>query len=541
MANANKQRTQDIDYSASTGYDVSMFLGYGGIWSSPTGTLPAFQNTIFVAKNGDDSTALTQFTAAGNKGVLAYPFLTLAAARSAAVSLTPSSTNRVRIIVFSGRYLEQLVLANCVDWDLTDSVIDLQTGAAYTIDDNNVSCDSLIQGQAIIRRSTAGTLGAIRTQNSGTNLRLFCNNIDATQGHGIVCTNGVQFIRSTTINVSTSASYGAVCSAGRQQIETSFETCTNGLNCTGGIQISKGNFQTITTYAAVCSGGTQYIYGNSTSIPTVASCSGGTQYLYGNHSCTTTTSAILCSSTGNQYYYGNLTTSGTISDGAAYNSGSGLQYILGNITMTGTGNALNNGSSGNQTFYGDIVSLNRVAFNQSSGTQRIYGNSTVSAATSTTSICLSNGTGSQIIQGDLTIVTSGTGSGLRRSSGAGFQSFVGNLTMTGGTAFKAITCAAGNQVIDGIIQSDVTKVIEAQGGTIRVRARVWTSGTDCDAVSQTSGTLILDGATLVATGTGKSISDSSAATIYSPSCANKDVGTSVTLSNGPLTISASIT
>ena len=96
--------------------------------------------TVFVAKNGSDSTGLAER--------LDKPFLTLAAARTAAVALSPTSTNRVLIKVFSGTYLEGIVLYDYIDWDLSNAILDLQAGSLATIDDNTVVCNSIVYGNA---------------------------------------------------------------------------------------------------------------------------------------------------------------------------------------------------------------------------------------------------------------------------------------------------------------------------------------------------------------------------------------------------------
>lgn len=247
MANANKIRSQDIDWSASTGYAAGAFLGHLGIFSVPAATSPVFSNVVFVAMNGDDTTALTAFTANGNKGVLGYPFLTLAAARSAAVSLSPAGTfanPRALIKVMGGYYKEQLVLANFVDWDLSDATIDLQAGALYTIDDNNVACDSIIYGNATILRSTAGTLGCIRTQNASTSLKLNAYLISSSIENAIVCTNGEQIITASKYIASnaTTIQYTATCAAGTQTINANLYGYYSAALCSGGEQIINGNY-----------------------------------------------------------------------------------------------------------------------------------------------------------------------------------------------------------------------------------------------------------------------------------------------------------
>lgn len=84
------------------------------------------KNTVYVSKNGDDSTGLVER--------LDLPFLTISSAISSAVAffLTKSNDNRVRIVVESGLYNENINLQSFIDLDLGDSIID-----GY-ISDNNV-------------------------------------------------------------------------------------------------------------------------------------------------------------------------------------------------------------------------------------------------------------------------------------------------------------------------------------------------------------------------------------------------------------------
>lgn len=84
--------------------------------------------------------------AQGATGAKSNPFSTLAEARTVAVALSPSATSKVLIKAFPGNYAESLILANHVDWDLTDVVLALTGESAYSITDNNVACNSVVYG-----------------------------------------------------------------------------------------------------------------------------------------------------------------------------------------------------------------------------------------------------------------------------------------------------------------------------------------------------------------------------------------------------------
>lgn len=334
MANSNKISSQDIDWSASTGYGTGTFLGYGGTWSVATGTSPAWSNVIFVAKNGNDTTALAQFTASGNKCALAYPFLTLAGARSAAVSLSPTSTARALIVVFPGLYVEQLILANNVDWDLTTAVIDFQTDSAtYTLTDNGVACNSIIYGNAQILRSAGATaLGCVNIS-AGSNVTLYYNTINATIGSGIY-NAGTLIAYGNTI---TAAAYGAVNTAGTSTINGNINSGNTSAYVTGGTQTINGNIVSSASYGANITGGTQTIKGNVTGYNTGA----------------------ICNNAANQTINGNIIGGNGGAGHGAQLLGSGIQTIIGNITgLDPTNFGYVNQSTGTIIIAGDISSAN---------------------------------------------------------------------------------------------------------------------------------------------------------------------------------------
>lgn len=451
MANPNKIRSQDVDWSAGTSWASTKFLKGDGTWD--TSPITTITNTVFVSKGGNDSTGLAER--------LDKPFLTLAAARTAAVALTPSATKRILIVVFPGTYTEQLVLANYVDWDLTNSVIDLQAGAGVsTINDNNVACDSIIYGKSQILRTTAGSGSAIVTQNSSTILKVFAAYISSFSSVTITCSGATQYIEAYKIENTGS---------------------TGALSVTSGNQIVKGNINTVSSNAITISGaGTQYLYGNITvsSSGNCANCTTGTQYVYGNLS--SAGSGITCT-TGTQYVYGNISAT---TFGCNITQTSGRQYVTGNIS-----------SSTNHT----VICSN--------GIQNIVGN------------CSHTGVAASDFNGAF-------------CNGGGSQNIIGNIssTDTGTLSYGVYHSSSGSSTYQGTITSATVEGVYVTTGTAKFKSgsKIITTGTNMGAVLQTSGSLILDNCTLIATGTGNSITDGSTVLIYGTSVGNKPLGTAIT-------------
>lgn len=304
--------------------------------------LSTVKNTVFVSKSGNDSTGIVERSD--------LPFLTIAAARAALVAYytggtAPSSTNRIRVVVISGTYTEQLVLANYVDWDLTDAIIQSQSSSTeYTIDDNNVACNSIIYGAAIIKRS-GGNGGCIRTQNSSTILSCTVNSVSSSTlsvtDYAIRCANGTQYIwvKAGISTVSTSV----YCEAGTQDIHGNVASTTyTAVKASGGIQYIYGNVSCANLTGVDCSGGIQYIYGNSSGSNTGVVCSGGTQYIYGN--CSATAGKGASCSSGTQIIKGRIVTTSTNTDAYIQTGGTA---ILDSCTLiaTGTGKSISNSST----------------------------------------------------------------------------------------------------------------------------------------------------------------------------------------------------
>ncbi len=135
---------------------TSSTAGDGTVTYTVNGLSPTVQiaNTVFVAKNGNDSTGLIER--------LDKPFLTVAAARAAIAAgytggSAPSATNRIRMVVFSGLWTEAINLLNFVDYDLNDAVFNVSTGQSPLITDNGVAADCVIYGVAELTRSNGGT------------------------------------------------------------------------------------------------------------------------------------------------------------------------------------------------------------------------------------------------------------------------------------------------------------------------------------------------------------------------------------------------
>lgn len=116
-------------------------------------------NTVFVMKNGDNSTGLVER--------MDKPFLTIAAARAAALAYFTSRTqsSRVRIVVESGYYQEPIYIDDFIDYDLGNSVIESTSSGIATIQINegnytattNGVPNAIIYGNATLKCSTANT------------------------------------------------------------------------------------------------------------------------------------------------------------------------------------------------------------------------------------------------------------------------------------------------------------------------------------------------------------------------------------------------
>jgi hypothetical protein len=157
--------------------------------AGPTGTvnLPV-ANTAFVSKSGNNSTALVER--------FDKPFLTIQAAINALVTAYPSrsDSSRVQVIVFDGRYTEDITMKPYVDIHLFNVRID---GA---VSDGGVDFGSsadgvwtnVITGQGSIQPSTIGKI-AVSTTKPNSKFLLYVKTLSARTLEAINMTNG--FIR----------------------------------------------------------------------------------------------------------------------------------------------------------------------------------------------------------------------------------------------------------------------------------------------------------------------------------------------------------
>ena len=154
---------------------------------------PVIANTVYVMKSGNDSTGLVQR--------FDKPFLTIAAARAAAlVAFTSRTVNsRVKIIVESGNYLEGIIIDNFIDYDLGNSVISplnaspntqsciADNGSSYTVVPPLVKGEynAMIYGNATFNSANAtpsnGYYGIGITNANSVDLNLYvqCNRINS--------------------------------------------------------------------------------------------------------------------------------------------------------------------------------------------------------------------------------------------------------------------------------------------------------------------------------------------------------------------------
>lgn len=154
----------------------------------------AVNNTVFVMKNGNDSTGLVQR--------LDKPFLTIAAARTAALAAFTSRTeiNRIRIVVETGYYEENIILDKFIDYDLNNSVInggvtDNQVDFGAVL---NGAWTNIIYGQAKFRK-VATDIGAVLIFKKGTRLLLNCDTISSVADDCIAVLDGYVRIHANKI------------------------------------------------------------------------------------------------------------------------------------------------------------------------------------------------------------------------------------------------------------------------------------------------------------------------------------------------------
>jgi hypothetical protein len=140
--------------------------------------------TAFVAKNGNDATALVER--------LDKPYLTITAATNAIAAAYPARTvdTRVRVIVFDGKYAEDIILKKFVDYDLGNIVLngqitdnDVDLGAT-----NDGEWTNIFWGNARIYNESAG---AIVPRKGNTKILMYCNEVGTASTEAITFINGI--------------------------------------------------------------------------------------------------------------------------------------------------------------------------------------------------------------------------------------------------------------------------------------------------------------------------------------------------------------
>lgn len=142
-------------------------------------------NTVYVMKNGNDSTGLAER--------FDKPFLTIQAAINAADAffVTRNNTNRVLIIVETGNYVDTIILKPYIDFDLQNSYIELTNNDGIT--DNGVdfgvspanTFTNIIYGTATLKGQSVGCW--LRGVN--TKVLINCDSLFGTGGDGIIIQN----------------------------------------------------------------------------------------------------------------------------------------------------------------------------------------------------------------------------------------------------------------------------------------------------------------------------------------------------------------
>lgn len=174
-------------------------------------------NTVFVAKNGNNTTGLVER--------LDKPFLTIAAARAAAVSAFPTrtETTRICVVVFTGYYQENIYLDKFIDYDLNDSIIN------GVVTDNRVDFGStptgcwtnIIYGTGKILNShetgdSFNALGVLLGKNH-TKLLMYCDTIQSDHDDAVGIENGqirIHCNRITTNATGQNYFYAVECAQG---------------------------------------------------------------------------------------------------------------------------------------------------------------------------------------------------------------------------------------------------------------------------------------------------------------------------------------
>jgi len=162
--------------------EVLTWNGSKGVYT-PVTFIPTtiVYNTVYVMKNGSDSTGVVQR--------FDKPFLTIAAAVTAAITYFTSrdANNRVKIVVESGYYQDTVILHKFIDFDFGNSVIEITNANGLT--DNGVDFGSTSSGVFTnIIYGAAKITATLGTYIYGVNTKvlIYCDSFAGTSGDALV-------------------------------------------------------------------------------------------------------------------------------------------------------------------------------------------------------------------------------------------------------------------------------------------------------------------------------------------------------------------
>ena len=219
---ANNSATNNITINAGTGQTINnstsvivstngattiIFISSNNSYNTNGGnntlTQLVTQNTVYVKKNGNDSTGVCERED--------LPFKTILAARNAALSFFPTRSPilRVRIKVDSGFYQDIIYVDDFIDYDLGNANVTGSTAGiptiyapstnSYTLTSDGIP-NCIIYGVATISNLFVNT-ATIELQGTNLKMVLFCNNIFGEQFEAILMRTSNLLVYANLINM----------------------------------------------------------------------------------------------------------------------------------------------------------------------------------------------------------------------------------------------------------------------------------------------------------------------------------------------------
>lgn len=192
----------------SCAISISNDTNYLGISSSASnGALTGITvyNTVYVMKNGNDSTGLVQR--------FDKPFLTIAAARTAALAAFTSRTanNRVLIEVEKGYWEEDIILDEYIDYNLNSSVINgciTDDEVLFSASGDNVWTNIVYGNFRVYNQRSTGNVAAVVVWRSNTKLLMYADSLVSKNDDSVAILNGtVRIFANKIYTESTAAAY----------------------------------------------------------------------------------------------------------------------------------------------------------------------------------------------------------------------------------------------------------------------------------------------------------------------------------------------